>query len=54
MLSRSSWKSDLLHILFDEGKFREINKKMSSKDPLNFEDSKKYKDRLSSAQKNKS
>ena len=38
-------------ILFDEGKFREINKKMSSKDPLNFEDSKKYKDRLSSAQK---
>ena len=39
-------------ILFDEGKFREINKKISSKDPLNFEDSKKYKDRLSSAQKN--
>ena len=38
-------------LLFDEGKFRELDKKISSKDPLKFEDSKTYKDRLSAAQK---
>ena len=38
-------------LLFDEGKFKELDKKISSKDPLKFEDSKTYKDRLSAAQK---
>ena len=38
-------------LLFDEGKFKELDKKISSKDPLQFEDSKTYKDRLSAAQK---
>lgn len=31
--------------LFDEGKFTELNAKMSSADPLKFEDTKKYVDR---------
>ena len=39
------------NLLFDEGKFKELDKKISSKDPLKFEDSKTYKDRLSAAQK---
>ncbi len=38
-------------LLFDDGKFKELDKKISSKDPLKFEDSKSYKDRLSAAQK---
>lgn len=33
-------------ILFDEGKYSEINKNLSSADPLNFKDTKKYKDRI--------
>ena len=33
-------------IIFDDGKFRELDSKMESKDPLKFEDTKKYKDRL--------
>lgn len=33
-------------ILFDEGTFKEYDAKMSSKDPLNFVDTKKYKDRI--------
>ena len=37
-------------ILFD-GKFSELDKTMRSKDPLDFEDTKKYKDRLKEAQK---
>ena len=32
--------------LFDEGKFKELDPKMTSKDPLKFEDTKAYKDRL--------
>jgi acetyl-CoA carboxylase carboxyl transferase subunit beta len=32
--------------LFDEGKFKELDSKMEAKDPLQFEDTKKYKDRL--------
>ena len=32
--------------LFDDGKFKELDSKMESKDPLKFEDTKKYKDRL--------
>lgn len=37
-------------ILFDDHKYKELNKNMTSKDPLNFEDTKKYKDRLNDAQ----
>jgi acetyl-CoA carboxylase carboxyl transferase subunit beta len=33
-------------ILFDEGTFKEFDKKMTSKDPLNFVDTKKYKERI--------
>ena len=33
-------------ILFDDGKFKELDSKLESKDPLKFEDTKKYKDRL--------
>lgn len=38
-------------ILFDEGKFTELNPKMSSSDPLKFEDTKKYTERYSAATK---
>ena len=41
---------EYFEILFD-GKFSELDKTMRSKDPLNFEDTKKYKDRLKEAQK---
>lgn len=33
-------------ILFDQGSFKEFDAKMTSKDPLNFVDTKKYKDRI--------
>ena len=38
-------------ILFDNNEFKELNKDLSSKDPLKFEDTKKYVDRLEQAQK---
>jgi acetyl-CoA carboxylase carboxyl transferase subunit beta len=38
-------------ILFDEGKFREVAPKIESSDPLEFQDTKAYKDRLAAAQK---
>lgn len=38
--------SSYFAILFDQGKFKELDSKMESKDPLKFEDTKKYKDRL--------
>jgi acetyl-CoA carboxylase carboxyl transferase subunit beta len=38
-------------LFFDEGKYREMDKKLASGDPLNFEDTKKYTDRLKSTQK---
>ncbi len=38
-------------ILFDNGEFKELNEKLSAKDPLKFEDTKKYPDRLKEAQK---
>ena len=38
-------------ILFDDGKFTELDAGMQSKDPLKFEDTKPYKDRLKSGQK---
>lgn len=34
-------------ILFDDGKYNEFDKKVTSKDPLGFVDTKKYKDRIS-------
>lgn len=37
-------------ILFDDNKFTELDKNLSSKDPLHFEDTKKYTDRLEEAQ----
>ena len=41
---------EYFEILFD-GKFSELDKTMRSNDPLDFEDTKKYKDRLKEAQK---
>ncbi len=38
-------------ILFDEEKYSEINKNLSSADPLKFADKKKYKDRIKATQK---
>lgn len=38
-------------LLFDDNKFKELDKNMTSKDPLKFEDTKKYTDRLKDAQK---
>ena len=42
--------SEYFSILFDD-KFKELDKNISSKDPLKFSDKKKYTDRLKSAQK---
>ncbi len=38
-------------LLFDEGKFREVAPKLQAADPLNFQDTKAYTDRLKAAQK---
>lgn len=38
-------------LLFDEGNYTEINAKVSSGDPLKFEDTKKYTDRIKATQK---
>lgn len=37
-------------LIFDEGKYSEINKNLSSADPLQFKDTKKYKDRIKNTQ----
>ena len=37
---------EYIQILLDKGSFREMDKKMRSADPLEFEDTKKYKDRI--------
>jgi acetyl-CoA carboxylase carboxyl transferase subunit beta len=42
---------EYFQILFDDNKFTELDTKLSSKDPLKFEDTKKYADRLKAAQK---
>lgn len=42
--------NEYFKILFDDNSFEELNANISSKDPLNFEDNKKYKDRLVAAQ----
>lgn len=41
---------EYFEILFDDNKFKELDKNLSSKDPLAFEDTKKYLDRLKEAQ----
>ena len=41
---------EYFEILFDKNEFKEIDAKLTSKDPLNFVDTKKYSDRLKEAQ----
>ncbi len=41
---------EYFEILFDDNKFKELDKDLTSKDPLRFEDNKKYSDRLKDAQ----
>ena len=41
---------EYFELFFDDNKFTELNEKLSSKDPLKFEDTKKYPDRLKAAQ----
>lgn len=41
---------EYFEILFDDNKFKELDPKLESKDPLKFEDTKKYPDRLKAAQ----
>ncbi|MDB4298677.1 acetyl-CoA carboxylase, carboxyltransferase subunit beta [Flavobacteriaceae bacterium] len=42
---------EYFEILFDHNKFKELDTTLTSKDPLKFEDKKKYADRLKDAQK---
>ncbi|WP_405291999.1 acetyl-CoA carboxylase, carboxyltransferase subunit beta [Algibacter sp. Ld11] len=41
---------EYFEILFDDNNFKELDKNLDSKDPLKFEDTKKYPDRLKAAQ----
>jgi acetyl-CoA carboxylase carboxyl transferase subunit beta len=41
---------EYFEMFFDDNKFKELNEKLTSKDPLKFEDTKKYPDRLKAAQ----
>jgi len=41
---------EYFQILFDDNKFKELDTNLDSKDPLKFEDTKKYPDRLKAAQ----
>lgn len=41
---------EYFEILFDDNKFKELDTKMESKDPLRFADNKKYSERLKAAQ----
>ncbi len=43
---------EYFEILFDSNKFNELDANLSSGDPLNFKDSKKYTDRIVATQKN--
>ncbi len=43
--------NEYFKILFDDNKYTELDKNLSSRDPLDFEDTKKYTDRLEDAQK---
>ena len=63
-LARNAWVCDrcsnheripsegYFHLLFDDGKYTELDEKLTSGDPLNFEDTKKYVDRVKATQKN--
>jgi acetyl-CoA carboxylase carboxyl transferase subunit beta len=42
---------EYFEILFDDDKFKELDPKLTSKDPLKFADTKKYSDRLTAAKK---
>lgn len=42
---------EYFQILFDEGKYKELNPNIVSGDPLKFEDTKKYTDRIKATQK---
>ncbi len=42
--------AEYFKILFDDNTFKELDANLTSKDPLNFKDKKKYKDRLKAAQ----
>ncbi|MDC6349951.1 acetyl-CoA carboxylase, carboxyltransferase subunit beta [Zeaxanthinibacter sp. PT1] len=42
---------EYFQIIFDDNKFKELDEKLTSKDPLKFVDTKSYSDRLESAQK---
>ena len=42
---------EYFELFFDDNKFKELNSKLTSKDPLNFQDTKKYTDRVKAAQK---
>ena len=42
--------NEYFNLLFDDNKFKELDKKVTSKDPLKFTDKKKYIDRLKAAQ----
>ena len=42
----------IFSIIFDNGKYTELNPKITSGDPLSFEDTKKYTDRVKTTQKN--
>ncbi|REG89990.1 acetyl-CoA carboxylase, carboxyltransferase subunit beta [Winogradskyella sediminis] len=42
--------NEYFQILFDDNKFKELDPSLTSKDPLKFEDTKKYPDRLKAAQ----
>ena len=48
---REMLTKEYFEILFDDNKFTELDEKLSSKDPLKFEDTKKYSERLKAAQK---
>ena len=41
---------EYFELLFDDNNFKELNTKITAKDPLKFEDTKKYPDRLKAAQ----
>ena len=41
---------EYFELLFDDNKFKELNAKITAKDPLKFEDTKKYPDRSKAAQ----
>jgi acetyl-CoA carboxylase carboxyl transferase subunit beta len=43
---------EYFHLIFDEGKYLELDENLSSGDPLSFEDTKKYVDRVAATQKN--